>query len=31
MNVLDFVLKIDNVLPDEICDELIKVFEKVQN
>ena len=28
MNVLDFVLKIDNVLPDEICDELIKLFEE---
>ena len=28
MNVLDFVLKIDNVLPDDICDELIKLFEE---
>tara|TARA_R100000030_G_scaffold93924_1_gene80371 strand:- start:31 stop:597 length:567 start_codon:yes stop_codon:yes gene_type:complete len=28
MNVLDFVLKIDNVLPHETCDELIKLFEE---
>tara|TARA_R100001509_G_scaffold150327_1_gene109184 strand:- start:452 stop:1003 length:552 start_codon:yes stop_codon:yes gene_type:complete len=28
MNVLDFVLKIDNVLPNETCDELIKLFEE---
>lgn len=28
MNVLDFVLKIDNVVPDYICDEYIKLFEE---
>ena len=31
MNVLDFVLKIDNVLPDDICDELIKIFEESEH
>lgn len=28
MNVLDFCLKIDNVIPDIICDELIRIFEE---
>ena len=31
MNVLDFVLKIDNVLPDDVCDELIKLFEESEH
>ena len=31
MNVLDFVLKIDGVLPDDICDELIKLFEESEH
>ena len=31
MNVLDFVLKIDNVLPDDICDELIKLFDESEH
>ena len=28
MNVLNFILKIDNVLPAIICDDLIKIFEE---
>ena len=31
MNVLDFVLQIDNVLPDNIVDELIKLFEESEH
>ena len=31
MNLLNFVLKIDNVLPDETCDELIKLFEESEH
>ena len=27
MNILDYCLKIDNVVPDEICDEYIRLFE----
>ena len=28
MNVLDFCLKIDNVIPDIICDELVRILEE---
>ena len=31
MNLLNFVLKIDNVLSDETCDDLIKLFEKSEH
>jgi len=27
MNILDFVLKIDNVIPDQVCDEFVQLFE----
>tara|TARA_B100001778_G_C18454975_1_gene568487 strand:+ start:100 stop:675 length:576 start_codon:yes stop_codon:yes gene_type:complete len=28
MNVLDFCLKIENAIPDEICDDLIRIFDE---
>lgn len=28
MNVFQFLLKVDNVLPDDVCDELITLFEE---
>ena len=31
MNILDYCLKIDNVVPDEICDEYIRLFEESDN
>ena len=29
MNVLDFVLKIDKVIPDDVCDQFVNFFEAV--
>ena len=31
MNLLNFVLKIDNALPDETCNDLIKLFDESEH